>query len=41
VGNAETVQQVQNGVSPEKIIASWSESLAAFDQVRRRYFLYK
>jgi uncharacterized protein YbbC (DUF1343 family) len=41
VGNAETVQQVQNGVAPEKIIASWSESLFAFDQVRRKYFLYK
>jgi len=41
VGNADTVQQVQNGVPPEKIIASWSESLATFDQVRRKYFLYK
>jgi uncharacterized protein YbbC (DUF1343 family) len=41
VGNADTVQQVQDGVSPEKIIASWSEPLASFDQVRRKYFLYK
>ena len=41
VGNDDTVQQIKDGVAPEKIIASWSESLAAFDQVRRRYFLYK
>ncbi|HYY72527.1 MAG TPA: serine hydrolase, partial [Candidatus Bathyarchaeia archaeon] len=41
VGNAGTVQQVKNGVAPETIIASWSESLAAFDQMRRKYFLYK
>jgi uncharacterized protein YbbC (DUF1343 family) len=41
LGNADTVQQVQNGVAPEKITASWSESLAAFDQVRHKYFLYK
>jgi uncharacterized protein YbbC (DUF1343 family) len=41
LGNADTVQQVQNGVAPEKITASWSESLAAFDQVRQKYFLYK
>lgn len=40
-GNADTVQQLQSGVAPEKIVASWSESLAAFDQVRRKYFLYK
>ncbi len=40
-GNSETVQQMQSGVSPEKIVASWSSSLAAFDQVRRKYFLYK
>jgi hypothetical protein len=32
---------MQSGVSPEKIVASWSSSLAAFDQVRRKYFLYK
>jgi uncharacterized protein YbbC (DUF1343 family) len=41
VGNSDTVQQVQSGVSPEKIVASWSSSLAAFDQTRRKYFLYK
>ena len=41
VGNADTVQQAQNGVPPEKIIASWSDALKAFDQTRRKYFLYK
>ena len=41
VGNADTIQQLQSGVAPDKIVASWSDSLAAFDKVRRRYFLYK
>jgi uncharacterized protein YbbC (DUF1343 family) len=41
VGNSDTMQQLQSGVAPEKIVASWSDSLAAFDQVRRKYFLYK
>ena len=41
VGNADTVQQVQDGVAPEKIVGSWSDALKAFDQMRRKYFLYK
>jgi uncharacterized protein YbbC (DUF1343 family) len=41
VGNTDTIQQLQTGVPPEKIVASWSASLTAFDQMRRRYFLYK
>jgi uncharacterized protein YbbC (DUF1343 family) len=41
VGNADTIQQLQSGAAPEKIVASWAPSLAAFDAVRRRYFLYK
>jgi uncharacterized protein YbbC (DUF1343 family) len=41
VGNADTIQQLQSGAAPEKIVASWAPSLAAFDQVRRKYFLYK
>jgi uncharacterized protein YbbC (DUF1343 family) len=40
VGNADTVQQLQSGVAPEKIVANWSADLAAFEQVRRKYFLY-
>jgi uncharacterized protein YbbC (DUF1343 family) len=41
VGNADTIQQLQNGTQPEQIVASWSASLAAYDQTRRKYFLYK
>jgi uncharacterized protein YbbC (DUF1343 family) len=41
VGNSDTVQQLQAGTATEKIVASWSDGLAAFDQVRRKYFLYK
>lgn len=41
VGNADTVQQLQSGVAPEKIVAGWSDALSNFDKVRRKYFLYK
>jgi uncharacterized protein YbbC (DUF1343 family) len=41
LGNAETVRQLQDGVSPETIISSWSSDLSKFDAVRRKYFLYK
>ncbi len=41
VGNSDTVQQLQSGVPPEKIVANWSTALSTFDQVRRKYFLYK
>ena len=41
VGNSDTMQQLQSGVPPEEIVQSWSESLTAFDQIRRKYFLYK
>ncbi len=41
VGNADALQQLQAGTAPEKIVASWSDSLSTFDKVRRRYFLYK
>jgi uncharacterized protein YbbC (DUF1343 family) len=41
IGNADTIQQLQAGAAPEKIVASWAPSLAAFDQIRRKYFLYK
>jgi uncharacterized protein YbbC (DUF1343 family) len=41
LGNAESVQQLQARVAPEKIVAGWVPSLAAFDQVRRKYILYK
>lgn len=41
MGNSDTNEQLQNGATPEKIIASWSPALASYDQVRRKYFLYK
>jgi uncharacterized protein YbbC (DUF1343 family) len=41
IGHSDTIQQLQTGVAPEKIVASWSVSLSTFDQVRRKYFLYK
>jgi uncharacterized protein YbbC (DUF1343 family) len=41
VGNAETVHQLEQGVGPEQIVASWSGDLSTFDALRRKYFLYK
>jgi hypothetical protein len=41
IGNSDTIQQLQAGAAPEKIMASWSTALTAFDQIRRQYFLYK
>ena len=40
-GNAETIRQLQEGVSPEQIEAGWSHDLSAYDAVRRKNFLYK
>ncbi|HET7108564.1 MAG TPA: DUF1343 domain-containing protein [Candidatus Acidoferrum sp.] len=41
VGNDSTIQQLQAGTPAGEIIASWAKDLAAYDAVRRRYFLYK
>jgi uncharacterized protein YbbC (DUF1343 family) len=41
LGNDATVEALKAGTQPEEIVASWSKDLAAFDQVRRRYFIYK
>ncbi len=41
VGNSDTIQQLQAGAAPEKIVANWSSGLTAFEQIRRKYFLYK
>jgi uncharacterized protein YbbC (DUF1343 family) len=41
IGNAETIRQLQAGVSPDQIIASWSADLATFDALHRKYFIYK
>jgi hypothetical protein len=41
LGNAATVQQLQDGVAPEKIVEGWKADLAAYDAMRRKYLLYK
>jgi uncharacterized protein YbbC (DUF1343 family) len=41
IGNAETIRQLQENVAPEQIVESWSTDLSAFEQLRRKYFLYK
>jgi uncharacterized protein YbbC (DUF1343 family) len=41
VGDPGTVSQLRQGVSPDQIVASWGDALAAFDQMRKKYFLYK
>ena len=40
LGNEQAVRDLQAGVSPEQIVRSWAEALAAFDQVRLKYLLY-
>jgi uncharacterized protein YbbC (DUF1343 family) len=41
VGNAETIRELQAGTPPEKIEGSWNADLATFEQLRKKYFLYK
>jgi uncharacterized protein YbbC (DUF1343 family) len=41
VANDDTIAQLQQETSPEQIVASWSDALKAFDQTRRKYFIYK
>jgi len=41
LGNAETVQKLEDGASPADIVASWQTSLTGYDKTRRRYLLYK
>jgi len=41
VGNDETVRELQENVPPEKIVESWNTDLSAFEQLRKKYFLYK
>jgi uncharacterized protein YbbC (DUF1343 family) len=41
VANADTIRQLQEGTSPEQIVASWSSQLNDFDTLRRKYYLYK
>jgi uncharacterized protein YbbC (DUF1343 family) len=41
VGSDSTIQQLQSGTPAGQIIATWAKDLAAYDAIRRRYFLYK
>ena len=41
LGSVETVQKLKDGVPPAEIVASWQPALAAYDRIRRKYFLYK
>jgi uncharacterized protein YbbC (DUF1343 family) len=41
VGNAETIRELQAGTPPEKIEESWNADLTTFEQLRKKYFLYK
>src|SRR5271168_4133336 len=41
LGNQTTVDQLKAETPPEQIILGWGTDLATFDQVRRKYFLYK
>ena len=41
LGNALTVEELRDGVPPEKIVADWKDDLAKYESMRRKYFLYK
>jgi uncharacterized protein YbbC (DUF1343 family) len=41
VGNAETLKQLQQGISGEEIVASWRSDLEAFAHMRGKYFIYR
>jgi uncharacterized protein YbbC (DUF1343 family) len=40
LGNNATVKQLQGGTPPAEIVADWGRDLAAFDAVRRKYYMY-
>jgi uncharacterized protein YbbC (DUF1343 family) len=40
LGSDDSVRQLQAGTPPEQIVASWAKALAAFDVVRRKYYMY-
>jgi uncharacterized protein YbbC (DUF1343 family) len=41
LGNAATVKLLEKGAKPEEIVRGWADDLAAFETMRRKYFLYK
>ena len=40
VGNAATIERLENGDAPAAIVASWNEELEAFRKMRAKYLLY-
>lgn len=40
-GNVETIRQLQEGAAPDQIVASWSTDVGNYNELRRKYFLYK
>ena len=41
VGNDKTIQELQDVVPAEQIVAGWQPDLQNFDAMRKKYFLYK
>jgi uncharacterized protein YbbC (DUF1343 family) len=41
LGNDATVQALKEGTPAEEIVASWGKDLADYEQMRRRYIIYK
>jgi len=41
LGNGTTVQMLEQGAAPEEVVGSWAADLAAYETLRRKYFLYK
>ena len=39
-GTTQLQSQIESGLSPEEIKATWQPGLDAFQQIRRRYLLY-
>ncbi|MBZ5540223.1 MAG: DUF1343 domain-containing protein [Acidobacteriia bacterium] len=41
LGNTATVEMLEQGAAPEEVVRSWAADLAAYETLRRKYFLYK
>jgi uncharacterized protein YbbC (DUF1343 family) len=41
VANAETIRGLQDGTPPDKIVEGWASDLNVFEQLRKKYFLYR
>lgn len=40
LGNRPTIEQLENGDAPSRIVLSWSDALEKFGQMREKYLLY-